>query len=56
MTNIFYWTMCLLCLALTGLIGTLGYIGTMSPVLAGFGCIAALLCGWLCAWAADDAA
>lgn len=55
MTNIFYWAMSLCFLALAGLIGLMGYIGTMSPVLAGSGCITALLCGWLCAWAADDA-
>jgi len=55
MTNIFYWTLCLLCLALAVLIGTLGYIGAIDPILAGSGCIAAMLTGWVCAWAADEA-
>ena len=56
MTNVFYWTMCFCFLGLAALIGILGYVGTISPIYAGSGCIAAMLCGWVCAWLADDAA
>lgn len=54
MTNIFYWTLCFCFLGLASIFGIMGYVGTIGTIAAGCGCIASMICGFICALAADE--